>query len=139
MIFSVSVIGMYTDIRHRNISNLYCTCILLFSLLFGSLYGDFSVPILRMICILLVGIVLFSFSIVGAGDVKLLAAYSLGISPEYWWLTLYLMFILGGVLALSYLMYGWLMNKITDVKKRGLPYGVPITLACLFGMWLSGL
>ena len=46
---------------------------------------------------LLVGFILFSLSIVGAGDVKLLSAYSLGVSPEYWWLTIFLILILGAI------------------------------------------
>ncbi|WP_191602895.1 A24 family peptidase [Marinomonas algicola] len=137
MLVSASVIGIYTDIRSRTISNRYCLLILMLACFCSCFDGGAVLAILRVFGILFIGVILFSLSIIGAGDVKLLAAYSVGISTEYWWLTLYLILILGAVLACIYVVYGVLANKMSEVRRRGLPYGVPITLSCLFGIWLS--
>jgi prepilin peptidase CpaA len=84
-----------------------------------------------------IGFGLFVFGVCGAGDVKLLAAIAPAISPDYWLATLILIAILGGLLALLYLVYGWYYNKLEQVKKRGLPYGIAIASAGSLGMTAS--
>lgn len=81
------------------------------------------------LAIVLGGLLLFQLGVLGAGDTKLLAVISLGIDPAYMPLTLVGIAMVGGVMALGYLLYG-LMTDLTKVRQRGIPYGVPI---CLVG------
>lgn len=92
--------------------------------------------------VLMIGFCLFSFGYVGGGDAKLLAAASLWIGHaqliEYIGLT----GILGGVLALMFLLYRqiipppfvmkqeWAMRL--HQKNTGIPYGIAITIAALW-------
>ncbi|MCV5869464.1 hypothetical protein OFN61_29875, partial [Escherichia coli] len=55
--------------------------------------------------ILIIGLLLFRFGILAAGDAKLLAILSLGIKPIYMPLTLLGIFFFGGVMAIGYLFY----------------------------------
>jgi prepilin peptidase CpaA len=77
--------------------------------------------------ILIVGFGLFCFGILGAGDTKLLAVLSLGISPKIMIIMFYGTILLGGLLALGYLLYG-LATDLAKVRKKGIPYAVPISL-----------
>ncbi|MCG3725517.1 prepilin peptidase [Vibrio cincinnatiensis] len=88
--------------------------------------------------IILIGLVLFYFRILAAGDSKLLAVLSLGISPEYLPLTLVGITVVGGVMAAGYLLYG-LCTDLTAVRQRGIPYGVPISVVGGFAIYLSSL
>ncbi|WP_202933147.1 A24 family peptidase [Vibrio navarrensis] len=81
------------------------------------------------LAIVLVGLLLFQLGVLGAGDTKLLAVISLGIDPAYMPLTLVGIVMVGGVMALGYLLYG-LMTDLSKIRQRGIPYGVPI---CLVG------
>ncbi|HCG7256527.1 TPA: prepilin peptidase [Vibrio parahaemolyticus] len=97
------------------------------------LLGWFSQPNWQIwpytVAIVLGGLLLFQLGVLGAGDTKLLAVISLGIDPAYMPLTLVGIAMVGGVMALGYLLYG-LMTDLTKVRQRGIPYGVPI---CLVG------
>lgn len=79
--------------------------------------------------ILIVGFGLFCLGILGAGDTKLLAVLSLGISPDLMPFMIYGTILLGGCLAIGYLFYG-LATDLAKVRERGVPYAVPI---CLIG------
>jgi len=87
--------------------------------------------------VLVIGLGLFVFGICGAGDVKLLAALSLAISPNYWLVTLLLIALFGGLLALVCLLYSWYYNKLDELKERGLPYGIAIASAGALGISAS--
>lgn len=131
----MSVYICYTDVRQRQIANnavvvvaLLCLSILLVNQQYPALMFSFI--------ILVVGIGLFVLGVIAAGDIKLLAAFSLAIKPEYLLMALGLIVLLGGILAIGYLIYG----AITDLKKvrqRGIPYAIPICLGCLFGIAAS--
>lgn len=93
-------------------------------------------PIPYSIMVLVFGFVLHTFNILAAGDTKLFFAFSLAILPEFLPLTLFIITALGGVLAVGYYLYG-LCTDLDKVKKRGIPYGVPICLGSLFGVAAS--
>ncbi len=84
--------------------------------------------------VLVIGFVLFAVNIIGAGDVKLLAAISLWTTP-----TLYPAFLLnasiaGGVLSLAVVgfYYGRYYLQLTPepiIKGKKVPYGIAISVA----------
>ncbi|WP_237665801.1 MULTISPECIES: prepilin peptidase [unclassified Vibrio] len=88
--------------------------------------------------ILAVGCVLFYFRLLAAGDTKLLAVLSLGIHPDYLPLTIVGITVIGGIMALGYLLYG-LCTDLTVVCQKGIPYGVPISLVGGCAIYLSSL
>jgi prepilin peptidase CpaA len=83
-------------------------------------------------CILVIGLVLFYYNLVGAGDVKLASSFSVAVKPEYQLIVALLIFILGGLVAI----FQTISNRYKN-KKRGVPYGVPISLGYLLGIAAS--
>lgn len=73
------------------------------------------------------GFGLFCLGILGAGDTKLLAVLSLGVSPVFMPIMLYSLVFLGGILAVGYLLYG-LATDLAKVRQKGIPYAVPISV-----------
>ncbi len=64
-------------------------------------------------------------------------AFLLGIDTQWWPAVLILTGMIGGLLALAYICYGLYTKKMADVREKGLPYGVPITLAGVCGVFLT--
>ena len=95
--------------------------------------------------ILLIGFGLFAFNIFGAGDAKLLAAVSLWVGLEPLLKMVIITSLLGGVLAISYLLIrrvcrffpilrvwsSW-VNMIVTMTPFHIPYGVAIAVAAIF-------
>ncbi|MFT2099123.1 prepilin peptidase [Marinomonas sp. 2405UD66-6] len=128
IVFFVTLIKIsIDDIYKRSVSHkslFWLTGLLLLSWGF-----HFNLSVLPYtLAILVVGFGLFCLGVLGAGDTKLLAVLSLGVSPEFIPLMLYSVALLGGVLALGYLLYG-LMTDLTKVREKGIPYAVPISIA----------
>ena len=135
----------YGDISRRHINNNLVVCLALLGALLTLLAwqkGSYALGwwlILQPLSVVIVGFGLFVFGICGAGDVKLLAAISIAIKPEFWLVTLLLMCILGGLLALGYLLYGVLSKRLAQVKAKGLPYGLAIAASGGLAVYISQL
>lgn len=132
---ALSLYVCYTDVRQRQIANgavllvaLICLVILIVNQQYPALVFSFI--------ILVVGIALFVLGVIAAGDIKLLAAFSLAIKPEYLPITLCLILLIGGIQAVIYLIYG-AITDLKTVRQRGIPYAIPICLGCLFGIAAS--
>lgn len=131
----ISVFVCYTDIKKRKIENTI-TIVIFFLCAVKLIVMNNYAPIPYSIMVLVFGFVLHTFNILAAGDTKLFFAFSLAILPEFLPLTLFIITALGGVLAVGYYLYG-LCTDLDKVKKRGIPYGVPICLGSLFGVAAS--
>ena len=119
-----------TDIKSRTVehSDLLCLAVLLLV----TWYWNVNVSVLLYSFLFLcVGFLLFCFKLIGAGDVKLLVVLTLAISPQFLSLFAYGSVLLGGVLALIYLIYG-LLTDLQRVRKRGIPYTIPIVIMGAF-------
>ncbi|MEZ9338088.1 prepilin peptidase [Vibrio splendidus] len=132
---TISLIVMYKDVKNRTISNLECILVLIVVFPFFLLYGE-SISLLYVLSIVVIGVVLNQLSILGAGDTKLLAAYSFAIRPDYLWPILFLIVCIGGLLSMVYYVYGRLTN-IEKTKQRGVPYGIPICIGSYLGVLAS--
>ncbi|WP_338155364.1 prepilin peptidase [Vibrio metschnikovii] len=134
IILSLIMIG---DLRQRVIHHHYLSVLTVVILLGWFIQPNwFVLP--YTLAIIAAGLVLFYFGILAAGDSKLLAILSLGISPEYIPLTLVGISIAGGLMASGYLLYG-LCTGLTAVRQRGIPYGVPISLVGGLAVYISAL
>lgn len=119
----------YTDVRQRIISNK--VILLLFVLILPYAYVTFKeVYILNALFTLAVGFLLFSFGIIGAGDIKLLAVLMLTVPTQQIMAFLFLTSFFGFLL----IVIGWLFFR-QNIKTQGLPYGVAISLGFLLTMW----
>lgn len=78
---------------------------------------------------LIIGFLLFSLNLIGAGDVKFFSVLMLIIPKEYEILFIFLMSFIGGILALIMI--------ILRKKDKGVAYGVAISIAFL-SVWIIG-
>lgn len=62
---------------------------------------------------------------IGAGDIKLFAAYSMAIDPDYLVFSIVLVLFLGGLLSVVYMVMHYLRKGKGEI---GIPYGVAISL-----------
>ena len=124
----------YSDITQRFISNKLVVVVLGLSLLCTGFSAFALVPILIAT---VVGLALFAVGAFAGGDIKLMLAFLPGIALEWWSVVLLLTTLIGGVMAVGYLGYGVWTKTLPAVRKRGLPYGVPIAIAGFFGVLLT--
>ena len=118
----------YTDIKFRKIKNSTVIFIALFSLVSGVTHTE-PVSLVWSLLILVTGVLLVLANIIGAGDIKLIAALSLSIPgaeiPDF----IFLITLSGVPLILVTV----LLHKVTgSSNKITLPYGVAISCGYLF-------
>ena len=115
----------YLDVTARRLPNslVILTALLCLTV---SVSGDFYISALQQSALALaLGFGLFMLRGCGAGDIKLIAAYLLGIKPEYWALFLFVMSLIGvGLGVVQYI--------FKAQRDAGIPYGVAISLSGLF-------
>lgn len=107
----------YTDIKFRIVHNSFVVAVFILSLV-GSFVFDYQLGFYAFFVCFIVGILLWRFSIIGAGDVKLIMAYILSIPYAELSSFFLLMSIIGFVLAFI---------CICLKSKRGVPYAVAIS------------
>ncbi len=130
----LSIYVIYSDVIYRIIPNNIVFFIFVLNLC-SAIYQGFFLPVVFYAALIFVcGFILWFFNVFGGGDIKLLSAFILGVEPDFVFITLCLIGLLGGVLVLfMYILV--LLRKITF--ERGLPYGIPISLSCLFFSTIS--
>ncbi|WP_197467836.1 prepilin peptidase [Marinomonas gallaica] len=115
------------DFCYRQVKHKY---LIILSMLL--LFTWFSVPNYHVlpysVAILVSGLLLFSFRLLGAGDTKLLVVLSFGVDPILIPLLLYATVLLGCLLALIYWAYGCITN-LSAVREKGIPYAIPISIS----------
>lgn len=113
----------YSDIRYRIISNKQ-VIILLTIILLNYLFSSGELSYISAIIFLIIGIFLFYFGLVGAGDIKLISVLLLSIPNNEIMDFLMIMALLGIPLALIVL-----IKKIFTKTKSTIPYGIAISLS----------
>ena len=131
---ALSLWVIHSDIHTRQISNKLILAVAVTVLLISKFS---AIAVLPLILAFLVGLTLFALGIFAGGDIKLMLAFLPGIALQWWPVVLLSTAILGGILALAYLLYGLLKNQLKEVRKKGIPYGIPITLSGLLGILLT--
>lgn len=118
LIINVSLmlgISIYLDIRYRRISNTYNLCWMIYGLIFSAIsFSDGLLYSLLGMAIPVVGLmVLFKAKVLGAGDIKLLAAVGSFLGLQVLWVIVYsfVMCALYGV---------WIvMRRLIEMYKNG--------------------
>lgn len=124
----------FTDLRRREIDNWLTAAIALGAPLFwmstGISWLNIGFHIGIALATFLVLLALFAFGLMGGGDVKLLSALSLWITPIWYAKMILVMAIAGGALTLLFGAHHLLRRKR---EKLEIPYGVAISAA---GLWV---
>jgi prepilin peptidase CpaA len=123
----VLIAAAYRDARSLTIPNYLVGILTALALVNALIMGSWSaLGWLGALGVLAVGFLMWKAGLMGAGDVKLAAASLLwlpGQVSEF----LFLVAVLGGLLALGYLLAGWLKKK----KFEKIPFGVPLALSTI--------
>lgn len=111
----------YSDIRYREIRNTTTLLISFLSLAIGYLTpgGIFIIPALLVFT---AGFVLSAMGVLGAGDVKLLAALSLSLNSE----DVIILLLLTALAGLPITLITVVSRYVNSTDQRGVPYGVAI-------------
>ena len=126
-----------TDCRCRTISNKMIFIIAIVECFLVKQHFD-AISLVVAVITLVLGIIIFSLGICGAGDIKLLFVLIPIIHHQWLLLCFTLMFALGGILGLGL----WLGDKIWPQLKlceKGVPYAVPICISFGFGLFLTAI
>jgi len=129
----LSILVVYFDCRYRRIPNNICAIILFVSLYLAVEGNNISLHLTSGLIIFLSTAILFKFNIFGAGDSKLLTAYSMALLPNQLLDAVILTLLFGGLLSLFYLIKDRLILKKSRKDEHGLPYGVAIS----FGFYIT--
>ncbi len=115
----------YSDIRFRRISNPLVAGLLVCAVALGFLVNG-RPALYAPLLILAVGFVLFCLRVAGGGDVKVMAALAVALTPAQAADFVLLTALLGGVVAVA----GMLLSY-SRIRQQGVPYGVAIAAAFL--------
>lgn len=125
-----------SDVKERKISNNWVLLNFAVCLLLALLLDVF--PIWQGMVISLVtfviGLGLFRFKILGAGDIKLLMGYSLCFSFPLALTNLIEFLLVGGVVVVVQLGWAYITAGFTELKKHGVPYGIAIASVSVFNI-----
>lgn len=91
-----------------------------------------TIFILPAVFALMIGFLLFTLRVIGAGDVKLVSVLMLMIPLD----ELIYFFFFTAFAGLLLIVVGWLFYR-KSIRERGLPYGVAISLGFLTNLALS--
>lgn len=118
----------YTDIRYRKIKNSTVIIIALFSLCSALTHSE-PVNLIWPVMIIVMGVLLVLANIIGAGDIKLIAALSLSLPGTDIPAIIFFITLSGVPLILVTV----LLHKVTGSSNEiTLPYGVAISCGYLF-------
>ncbi|WP_238118052.1 prepilin peptidase [Vibrio cincinnatiensis] len=122
---------IYSDSKYRIIHNQDVLTLAFLNLILCSVSTNYLGMIAGFV-ILLLGLVLFFFDIFGAGDIKLISVLSLSIHPKLWFFTLFLIVLLGGVVA------AWMIIiALVTGERKIIHHGVPYSIAIIPPAWFS--
>lgn len=159
------VAGCISDLRTRKIPNELVLAILITGWLFAFASADVWRALVMSLAGIAVGfgiwIAFYLIGVIGAGDVKFFAAAGAWLGPGPTWRAALIAAIVGGVLAVAYLVSerrlgdvlrrlavaassGTLASvpeqtEVSGVKHRPLPYGVALAIGALVTAWVPQL
>lgn len=141
MIFA-AMMDLFTMTIPNRISIILVAAFLIAAPLTGMGWEQFFVHLGTGFGVLLIGVALFAFGLVGGGDAKLLAAASLWIGFNDLGQYMFAVVLMGGLLSLMLLVYrgmlppSWLLGQSWALrlhnKKEGIPYGLALSGAALW-------
>ena len=125
-----------SDIKERKISNAWVLLNFAVCLTLALLLDVFPIwqGLLVSLVTFVIGLGLFRFKILGAGDIKLLMGYSVCFSFSLALTNLIEFLLVGGVIVVAQLGWAYITAGFTELKKRGVPYGIAIASVSVFNI-----
>ena len=121
----------YSDVRFRLIPNVLVLMLMLSAVVLGWITHQ-QLNLWPAFGILLAGFVLFCLRIVGAGDVKLMSALAISLTPLQAWDFILLTALCGGLVVVV-----GLLCAFRQLRKKGVPYGVAISMGFLLTWFIT--
>ncbi|MFU0885707.1 prepilin peptidase [Kluyvera sichuanensis] len=133
IIFILLLYSCITDILYRQIKNRCVLVVLVSSLGLAMLSGHINIMI--PIIILIVGFLLATTGMIGAGDIKLIVALVFSIPQNLLTGFFFSVCCLGAPVSLMAFM---LFNLLLKKKHKTVPFGVAISIGYIFTIWHGG-
>lgn len=131
LIWAILIVICYTDIRYRIIAN--SIIIALFFIILNNYFLGFGkLNYISALVFFIIGLIMYSFKLIGAGDIKLITVLLLSLPYEEVWNFLIMMTLLGLPLAVIAIIW-----KMITKSKVTIPYGVAIGLSYIITTYLS--
>ncbi|HDY8040437.1 TPA: prepilin peptidase [Vibrio vulnificus] len=137
LIFLTALYASFTDAKSRVISNHTVVFTFLFCFIFAFINGYLLHSFLIAITCFAFSVIFWLFEFWGGGDAKYFPAMMLGIKPEFAIEAICYIGLFGGITVIGVYVYCLIAKK--EIKKIGIPYGVPISLSCLIFLNLSSM
>lgn len=131
LIWMILIVVCYTDIRFRIIHNSIVITIFII-ILANFLIGSGELNYIAALIFFVIGLLIFCFNIMGAGDIKLIIVLLLSLPTKEIWDFFTLMTFLGLPLAIIAL-----IRKIITKSTVTIPYGVAISLSYIIITYLK--
>ncbi|MDC5704984.1 prepilin peptidase [Vibrio europaeus] len=124
-----------SDHKSRTISNSLSKTLFIINSIAAFYYDYFFQSATTTFVIFSILILIWLVGCFGAGDIKLLCAFTIGIKPELTIAYLVMVGLLGGVQVTIMYLVGIASSK--KVFEKGIPYGIPISMSGLVFSTLS--
>ncbi|MGF1834984.1 A24 family peptidase [Photobacterium sanguinicancri] len=133
---AIAVNIIISDVKERKISNAWVLLNFAVCLALALLLDVFPLwqGLLVSLVTFVIGLGLFRFKIFGAGDIKLLMGYSVCFSFPLALTNLIEFLLVGGVIVVAQLGWAYITAGFTELKKRGVPYGIAIASVSVFNI-----
>ncbi|WP_425667164.1 prepilin peptidase [Vibrio tubiashii] len=118
-----------SDHKSRTISNSLCKTLFVINSIAACYYDYVFQSATTTIVIFSILILMWLVGCFGAGDIKLLCAFTIGIKPDITIACLVMVGLLGGVQVTIMYLVGIASSK--KVFEKGIPYGIPISMSGL--------
>ena len=118
-----------SDHKSRTISNSLCKTLFVINSIAACYYDYVFQSATTTFVIFSVFILMWLVGCFGAGDIKLLCAFTIGIKPDITIAFLVMVGLLGGVQVTIMYLAGIASSK--KVFEKGIPYGIPISISGL--------
>lgn len=116
-----------SDHNKRTISNKITKSLFITNFIAAIYYGYILHSLTITSVIFLILILVWLIGGFGAGDVKLLCSFSVGIKPELTMAYLVMVGFSGGLQLIAMYLVGFMADK--NLFEKGIPYGIPISMS----------
>lgn len=130
IIFLILTYCCITDILYRQIKNNSVLLVLVCSGSLAGVFGDLNIII--PIIVLVIGFLLTLFSVIGAGDIKLLFALCISIPGELMGLFFFVMCCFGTPISILVLC---ITKFVFKIQTSTVPFGIAISVGYIITMW----
>jgi len=132
VIILVLIAISYSDFRFRRIPNKLVVAVAILSICY-SLFANHSIQILFPLIVLIIGMIISPWNVIGAGDIKLIVALLFSLASSENAIFLIMTALCGLPLSAGILLY----NQLANEKIKTVPYGIAIAAGYVMTLIVS--